>query len=98
LLLPLPIRDYSLASRSWSQDWGWKNIVNYLKSETTNYCLVLDPDLDSIALRRYLWYKDEVKRAFVGEYLPPRFPLCNDRAFEKKYFLTKNGEGAVEIK
>jgi hypothetical protein len=98
LLLPLPIRDYSLASRSWSQDWGWKNIVNYLKSETTNYCLVLDPDLDSIALRRYLWYKDEVKRAFVGEYLPPRFPLCNDRTFEKKYFLTKNGEGAVEIK
>lgn len=87
---PILYSRFSLAARSWVEDDGWKDLVNFLNNEKESFCLRFSDELDSIALRRYFWYKDEIKKFFKGSYGITRFPVCDGNNNVTSYFVTIN--------
>ncbi len=89
LLFPGWQRNFSLAARSWSEDYGWKDLLVYFARQK-NFCLKFSSHLDEIALRRYFWYHDQVKLAYLHRD-KPRFPNCSPEVnrFPNEYLVSQ---------
>ncbi len=87
---------YSLTSRRWLENRGWKNLRSDLNQiYTPNVCLVIYPNISSLSLRRYLEQDDEIKRFYLGQQYIEPYRVCGDTTVSSRVSIRYDQGGIV---
>jgi hypothetical protein len=85
---------YSIAARSWSEEYGYKTLQKQLDLKLTdNDCLELGKNFDTLAARRYFGFPDKVKEHYLGKNYPSRYNQCSshtNEVYDIEYLLSTN--------
>ena len=72
-----PFQHYSIAARSWSEEVGYKRLQSALdQTVRSGDCVIVSESLNPLAVRRYLGLNDEIKKYYLGQEYPSRYPSC----------------------
>lgn len=89
---------YSLTSRRWLENRGWKNLRGDLnRIYTTDDCLEIGPNISSLSLRRYLKVDDKIKKFYLGKKYMEPYKICVDRESHSKIFIDYDKLGVIRI-
>ncbi|OGU64572.1 MAG: hypothetical protein A2W30_05655 [Ignavibacteria bacterium RBG_16_36_9] len=92
---------YSIAARSWSEEYGYKTLQKQLDNKLTdNDCLELVKNFETLAARRYFGFPDKVKEHYLGKNYPSRYNRCNSQnpeVYDIEYLLSTNSNEPMKL-
>ncbi|MCL4397643.1 glycosyltransferase family 39 protein [Patescibacteria group bacterium] len=73
-------RNFSLTTRGFLEDRGWKSLqANLTAAYTNRSCLNVDLNNHPLQLRRYLGLNDKIKEFYLGTAYKSKYSLCSAR-------------------